>query len=431
VIAKECWTRFLSEAFINWTGDTDTQFDRIKKFKSNFNSWVLSNLSTISDKELMISDVDVDVFLCVREIYPSEFEDVICEKLTLELTNRGLLEQGKAGRYKFKFCSEFLKKKLEEVLSLKDSENVWAFAKRFHYYDLSGMKFNNLTIEMFSIFDYGVSFGSSKFFGESKFEAVFGGGVDFSKTEFHALVIFKPLALVQHGEYVFDYATFNEIVDFDVPTNKIVCFDKVTFGKKKIINDRDSWRKLPSLCEDIKSIVVRVFRFVVNFLNRLLKRCRSEDKRSKNDRDSYIFLKNYFRNKGDVTRELEYSFMELEVEYQSVSWINLSKKFPLLLYRWFSLYGSSIFRPFVWIFIFILLSELVQYGCSNFCNKLVSFSWLGSFDVIILNKLSIIFPILNINPEQISNVPDALVSLASIPLLFLVGLGLRNRFKLR
>ena len=215
------------------------------------------------------------------------------------------------------------------------------------------------------------------------------------------------------------------------------------------ITDNDSWRKLPTFWDDIIATVTHIFQNIkaksltINLIPKIWQNCwipsKSKCDRFSHDKEpeKYVFLKKYYKNQGDVKRELEYSFMELEAEYQRLSWVCFSKEFPFFIsarkipfffYRWFSLYGSSIIRPLIWILIFLLLSELFNNGLDLFAN-LRSLSWLKT--TAILNKLSIIFPILNIESAEINNVPDALLSLVSIPLLFLFGLGLRNRFKLQ
>jgi len=495
----------------NSNGHYDSKSGEIKKFRDKYNQWLEQNknanhsliFNNKNENQLEKTDDALEFLMCIHYIGESEFKKHNCYGLIQGLKNSGILkEKNKKNSFQFNFSGRILKEKLNKELDPNDANRVWDFVEQYHYYDLSQINFNKLNCKDYE-FNYFVKFSNCNFYDFTCFKQVtFKKGVSFDGSTFHggvnfwfstfsnkesislSAVTFKRKVDLSFTtfknvnnicfmefktedlfifEYVkdkeeinstfnFDKATINGTFSFDVNTNNCVDFSKANItGGGIMIADRDSWRKLPTVWDDIIATVTHIFQNIkakaksltINLIPKIWPNCWLPSK-SKYDcfshdkgPEKYVFLKSYYKNQGDVKRELEYSFMELEAEYQRLSWVCFSKEFPFFItarkipfffYRWFSLYGSSIIRPLIWILIFLLLSELFNNGLDLFAN-LRSLSWLKT--TAILNKLSIIFPILNIESAEINNVPDALLSLVSIPLLFLFGLGLRNRFKLR
>lgn len=116
------------------------------------------------------------------------------------------------------------------------------------------------------------------------------------------------------------------------------------------------------------------------------------------------------------------------------------QRLPYLMFGWFSEYGYSIARPFWWLFAIWLLGTFVI--AEHFVAE-TSESLLGSDDwTAMALSFSNLFPVFGFGrayfgtdflqalPQHLK-VFSGIQTVASLPLLFFLGLGLRQRFRLR
>ncbi|KIC12292.1 hypothetical protein RA19_03400 [Leisingera sp. ANG-M1] len=116
------------------------------------------------------------------------------------------------------------------------------------------------------------------------------------------------------------------------------------------------------------------------------------------------------------------------------------QRLPYLLFGWFSDYGHSIARPFWWLFVVWLLGTLViaehfvaetakpLFGSNDWTAMALSFSNL--FPVFGFGRAYFSADFLQALPQHLKAL-SGFQTVASLPLLFFLGLGLRQRFRLR
>ena len=140
--------------------------------------------------------------------------------------------------------------------------------------------------------------------------------------------------------------------------------------------------------------------------------------------------------------EDEHYFFRKEMEYSGRIG-SIGRRFPYYLFGIFSDYGNSISRPFLWLVAFWVLGGLGIWACSSLCfdipldckgEQYVDAPWAMSF--------ANIFPLFGfqrlyfgsaflLNLSVGVKVISGLQTVLSLPLLFLLGLGIRQRFRLR
>ena len=139
-------------------------------------------------------------------------------------------------------------------------------------------------------------------------------------------------------------------------------------------------------------------------------------------------------------------------EMRAKRWYSVGVAASLLdaLFDFFSSYGQSIARPFLWLLLCIFSLTLYTVGyvpfSPNWFDNMMSINsqtWLNGFDVA-LNKTipflasvkeegKVAYQVLNdagILPNHYGTVSTLFFALPSFILLFLIGLGLRNRFRI-
>jgi hypothetical protein len=144
---------------------------------------------------------------------------------------------------------------------------------------------------------------------------------------------------------------------------------------------------------------------------------------SKENESTFRFLKDYFLKQNNHQKELEYFNYEMVAKEKSLP---LFQKIPYHLYDIISNYGNSVIRPLWW-----LLVSFVSFGrifSENFCIKSPYFA---SF-------MRMVFPIIQADKvfllndlEKISNGVLLSQSIINSILLFLLLLGIRNKFKIK
>jgi hypothetical protein len=210
--------------------------------------------------------------------------------------------------------------------------------------------------------------------GKIEFNQVkFLNNVEFLDCYIHSLCFMN----VQFREFLRLNSTITVCPDFST------CF----FEKKFHIIDCESWRK-------------------------------PKDPNSLNEA-AYRWLKNYYNQQNDHERELQYFEKEMNEKYKKIkfrSWGFFHKLF-FVFYKLFSNYGTSYKRPLVNLGGNFLLYWLIE-DCYS------KPYWANEFNI------KVILPFIQTG-KPIDGPLEVLISIFSSIFLFLFGLGLRNRFKLR
>ncbi|MFV3074023.1 pentapeptide repeat-containing protein [Niveispirillum fermenti] len=151
--------------------------------------------------------------------------------------------------------------------------------------------------------------------------------------------------------------------------------------------------------------------------------------------DASRFIIAYERLKLEMDRlkkhEDELKFFAMELECRRVIAPDRSK-WPFLLYRVLCNYGQSFVRPFIWLMGVIIVGALPLWWVKEPRDLFLS---LGISTANTLGSLGLRKDL--IDPETLQGLPDwayllsGLQTVLGLVLLFLISLGLRNRFRMR
>ena len=237
--------------------------------------------------------------------------------------------------------------------------------------------------------------------------------IDFNCAVFQNTVVFQDLNCKGNNEISFKGAEFNKSAFFSFSDARDISF---------IIADA---RFLSYVSFDIRNVGQLIDFASANFPN--IKNLRILDKRKKKTvllsyEENYRFLKLYYKQNLDFELEHQYFVLELEEKYKfaknPLSWPNSVLNF---CYKIFSNYGNSVMRPLTWLILFSLLFCVLFYQ----------------------NDIEVIHSIIRtINPMYfrfIYNTPIThgfttiimFQTLINLCFLFLIGLGLKNRFHIK
>lgn len=224
-------------------------------------------------------------------------------------------------------------------------------------------------------------FNAAKFHGTAKFqEAKFNGEVDFTNAEFRRQSRFDGVKLIAAVPKFFE-AKLHQDTRF---TTKKENWPKATSGTAQ--NGIEAYTRLRQIAEE-----------------------------SKKPDDQHFFFRQEFRCKALIG--------------------NIGERLPIILFHWVSDFGFSIIRPISWLIGVWLLSALIYYmTCTPpelliTPNKAASLSFASTFKIF--GFQSIYF-----DGDYMKKLPSGLQILSGVQtiagfiLLFFLGLGLRNRFRL-
>ncbi|HEY4848116.1 MAG TPA: pentapeptide repeat-containing protein [Methylocella sp.] len=276
------------------------------------------------------------------------------------------------------------------------------------------------------------SFVRAKFYGEANFLlANFGGSVNFEKAEFFRTVGFLKATFARS-------ATFARVAFFDD-----VNFDTATFSEKTVFADavfNSSSHFINAELKGITSFEGTTFKTVPpQFFNAKLHQgtvwrgvtwppAPKEKDRAGTSMDSYACLKLEMDRLKKHEDELD--FFALELQSRSVllgPWRGL----PISLYGVLSEYGRSYARPFLWLLAVAAIGAVLLV----FSDALPIEKSFGLSFAITLNVFG--FRKDFFDSHYIENLPAALKILAAVQtmlgtiLLFLFGLGIRNKFRMK
>ncbi len=147
-----------------------------------------------------------------------------------------------------------------------------------------------------------------------------------------------------------------------------------------------------------------------------------EEKIDKNDEPKFRFFKKYFAEQGNHFKEFEYFGYEMMAREKKLSIKDGADWFLFKCYKWFSGFGMEVKLPLFWLYI------------SFFC-----FLWIFLFPLECDLKSSFsdsfaktIMPLMKLDIGCVdSNAILTLQSLINVTLIFLLGLGIRNKFKIK
>jgi hypothetical protein len=426
---------YLKEASIGWDGHTDSQEGKIETFKSDWNSFLENN--PLSKPIKICKDdkkIDLSLLICINEIPEEIVNNCKYRESILKLIDDGILNEKKDRKYMFRFSGKYLKEKLEKELEPDEAQNIWEFAKKYHYYNFQKMNFRGLDFSEFK-FDYFVRFNNSIFHGFANFSKVkFKQGVSFFGSKFEGNAFFDSVEFFK--ETTFTIVEFKERVSFNhlqlngsswMDFSELRTLKGVFFGGRE---DSDK-RNLSFSPFNFKSAVIGSgFYFDVetkclvdfshtNFLIDPIIKDRKEWKEKNSDNDNkeeaYRWLKNYYKNRNDYKRELDYFMLEMDEKYNSLN--KSIHKALFCIYKWVSNYGTSYLRPLV---------------CLLFCSVGLFFyeTYRAGYLYELEFNIKVLLPFIDTG-KPVNKWYEIVFSIVNFLLLFLFGLGLRNQFKLR
>ena len=305
-----------------------------------------------------------------------------------------------------------------------------------------------------------VLFDGAKFSGEASFNvAIFLGYTSFSNAKFSGNAIFRGAANIDERREFGGIVNFRgAIFEKDAIFTNRVFLDRTTFDRCEFLNfvpnfaetklhQLTTWRDVtwPSL-PMIDKIEVKED---PNLDQAAKKTKRKETSRKRIYRvedqvDAYRNLRLRMKQIENYQQEVFFLGKELDAK-RRVHWLNKPyfRWFPSLVYKLFSDYGSSLARPAIGLVLLV-----VGFGLLVFWN-IAGGEWgsLGGMDLGILLFQSLCFSGTHalpfISPMNASHstildslplwmvVPAGIAKTLGIGFLFLMGLALRNRFRIR
>ena len=146
-----------------------------------------------------------------------------------------------------------------------------------------------------------------------------------------------------------------------------------------------------------------------------------KEKIDKNDEPKFRFLKKYFAEQGNHFKEQQYFGYEMMAREKKLSIEGGADLFLFKCYKYLSDFGMSVALPFAWL-------------CISFSVFFDIFLWLGcDIESSFSNSFTrTIMPLMKFDIGCVdSNAILALQSLINVTLIFLLGLGIRNKFKIK
>ena len=342
-----------------------------------------------------------------------------------------------------------------------------------HYADLSGLTFPGGNSFESATFKKGVDFSNSIFLGFTDFEdadlgfdvffsgATFYGEASFENTDFQNLAVFtetkfnSPINFRRarlEGEVSFAQVVFGDVADFkrcffgglvdflDASFNKGSSFEDVKFKENAtfassrfygITTFRDSHFSSALDLEGTRFASVPDFRLTVMAAHLSLHGVKVEPnhKYKPNDEALYCRMKELAASALDHDREQYFFAHELKAARLRQSRV---RRIPGYLYQWCSDFGRSISRPSLCLIGVWLISAAVYAWPEPDCPLT-----LADFGDGLVKSTSVILPFLAASRATLSTGFDGwhavfafAEGLLGLVFIFLIGLALRNRFRI-
>jgi uncharacterized protein YjbI with pentapeptide repeats len=287
------------------------------------------------------------------------------------------------------------------------------------------------------------NFWGAKFAGKANFwKATFAGKARFTEATFTGEAQFLQATFMSEAD--FQHAEFLGITIFrEAHFKQVASFHAARFSKTVSFRGSD-WGAVPDFIGTAWKDGVAIADFV-QLQTQLNKGELDWRNPSTSDpapiTDRLQALRKMARDADDRPRELDYFALELQARYQGKgAW---AKRFLVNLYGWFSDYGRGILLPFLWLLVLWLLFAL-GYLC-------LAVGGCALLTVPVALKEPLLLSLVNILPTLGAgsmaresslkalygcDVPTSVHLIAVVEgvigliLLFLIALGLRNRFRL-
>lgn len=324
----------------------------------------------------------------------------------------------------FKGAAEFLQANFES----KTNFNQTIFQVKSNF---NSTKFKGVT-RFLEVDFYGTVIFKSVEFGEISFfyDSIFHSSANFNNTIYKKTASFKDSTF--NDPLYFTNAIFNTSEEDDY-----IAFSSCLFRKIVNFNGSKFMFKYPIM--EGTSFVEGV-NFSANddnwpsdeIINRL------DEKGKKLAKTTCSYIRHSFGKNGHP--EEEHKFYRKEMRLASKIG-TFKKRLPYIFFRYFSEYGYSIRLPILWLLVLWLVpSGLYFFGVPIIGQEGLSWTGIGASGIGL--SLSNIFRFAGFHNQIFDNdfiirlpsyfkVLSVVQTLCSIPLLFLLGLGLRNRFRLR
>jgi uncharacterized protein YjbI with pentapeptide repeats len=296
---------------------------------------------------------------------------------------------------------------------------------------------------MEAMFTGEANFWGAKFAGKANFwKATFAGKARFTEATFTGEAQFLQATFMSEAD--FQHAEFLGITIFrEAHFKQVASFHAARFSKTVSFRGSD-WGAVPDFIGTAWKDGVAIADFV-QLQTQLNKGELDWRNPSTSDpapiTDRLQALRKMARDADDRPRELDYFALELQARYQGKgAW---AKRFLVNLYGWFSDYGRGILLPFLWLLVLWLLFAL-GYLC-------LAVGGCALLTVPVALKEPLLLSLVNILPTLGAgsmaresslkalygcDVPTSVHLIAVVEgvigliLLFLIALGLRNRFRL-
>lgn len=266
--------------------------------------------------------------------------------------------------------------------------------------------------------------------GANFFNANFGGKADFIESRFSMFAVFADVTFNDLTD--FSGATFISTANFSVTGNvknavpmhfrgATFSYHPPSFFGRKIHEDTD-WTDTvwPEAVDNEKQLKSNIREY-----EQLSLSARELGKTS----DEHLF----FRKEMECRRVL--------VRFEKKCLCRLVSVTPFWIFRTFSSYGYSFERPAGWLLFLWLLGPIGYFLYFSFCRPLSGIGWSSILQDSMIFSTANMLPFFGFHsrfPLQLLDVESGLIFLFSVGqtilgfiLLFFLGLGLRNRFRLK
>jgi Pentapeptide repeats (9 copies) len=246
--------------------------------------------------------------------------------------------------------------------------------------------------------------------------AVFSNEADFQSATFAEMAIFRSATF--HGDADFSEATFNSVIYFNNATfGSDTIFANARFETQvpdfrgATMHEATEWHGVswPTPSKDEYHAQQQVYTY---------ERLKQEMERLKKHEDEQSFFRRELRARRGLSRALSWSWL-----------LNLA-------YQLSSNYGNSIGRPLLWLLgVFaagaaIFARAPIHCGMPMPIRLAVKLSFANIF-VFLPDKREIMTPEMTACLSDTARAVSALQSVSGVVLLFLLGLALRNRFRMK
>ena len=273
------------------------------------------------------------------------------------------------------------------------------------------------------------TFKSASFRGTANFHSViFSSGVDFSGTaEFHRIADFGSVTFTKMANFV--SAKFLDAVDFNRATfASSVDFVNATFARSAIFASAhfDGW------VPDFRGAKMHP---ATEWHDATWPKPPSTEAHARQQVYAYERLKQEMEQLKKHEDEQTFFRRELRAR-RRLLWVLPGEWLLNVIYSWASDYGNSFLRPFIWLLVVFAAGTAafarapIHCGAPMPIRLAIKLSFANIF-VFLPDKREIMTPEMTACLSDTTRAISALQSVSGVVLLFLLGLALRNRFRMK